>query len=96
MTPSEASGANHVFGYYTILVEDRDNVRSKLADNGVATSLYYPRPAHKNKAFATSCRYGSLENAEHAAERCLSLAIFPEMTDEEVDYVATTCAEVLS
>ena len=62
---------------------------------GVATALYYGKPLHRHAHFATTCRFGPMPVAEDVAGRCVSLPIFPEMTDDEVDYVATTAARLL-
>jgi dTDP-4-amino-4,6-dideoxygalactose transaminase len=86
----------HVYGYYTILVEDRDGLRARLADAGISTAIYYPKPLHLHAHFAATCRFDTLKVAERVAERCISLPIFPEMTDDEVDYVASTTAALLS
>lgn len=94
-TPSEPDAAHHVYGYYTILVEDRDSLRTQLAEAGIGTALYYPKPLHRHAHFSTTCRYTTLDVAERTAERCLSLPVFPEMTDDEVDFVATTAAAAL-
>ena len=96
ITPTEPDGAYHVYGYYTILVEDRDTLRTRLSDAGVATALYYPKPLHRHEHFARTCRFGKLDVAERVVRRCVSLPIFPEMTDEEVAYVADTTAALLS
>ena len=89
-------GAHHVYGYYTILVEDRDALRAQLGKAQIATALYYAEPLHRHAHFAASCRYGRLDVAEQVAARCMSLPIFPEMTDDEVDYVASTTAALLA
>jgi dTDP-4-amino-4,6-dideoxygalactose transaminase len=94
-TPTAPDGAHHVYGYYTIIVEDRDGLRLQLSDAGIATALYYPKPLHKHTHFSTTCRFASLEVTEWAAGGCLSLPVFPEMTDDEVDFVAKTTAAAL-
>ncbi len=94
-TPVESAGAHHVYGYYTIMVDDRDRLRARLQDAGVSTALYYSKPLHRHEYFSRTCRFGELVVAENAASRCLSLPIFPEMTDAEVDYVAKTTAALL-
>ncbi len=93
---AETDGAYHVHGYYTILVDDRDSFRAQLAEKGVASAIYYPKPLHQHEYFANTCRTESLEVAERTAPRCVSLPIFPEMSDEEIDYVASTSADLLS
>jgi dTDP-4-amino-4,6-dideoxygalactose transaminase len=94
-TPTEPDGAHHVYGYYTVVVDDRDALRARLGEAGVATAIYYPKPLHKHEHYSGTCRFGALEVAERVASGCLSLPVFPEMTDDEVDYVATTAAALL-
>ena len=94
-TPTEPEGMRHVYGYYTIIVDDRDALRPRLGDAGVATALYYPKPLHKHEHFIGTCRFGDMPVAEKVAGGCLSLPVFPEMTDAEVEYVATTTAALL-
>lgn len=97
ITQASSGDAHHVYGYFTILVEDRDDIRKRLSDAGIATALYYAKPLHRHEYFAGTCRRcGPLETVEQVARRCLSLPIFPEMTDDEVDYVASTTAKVLA
>lgn len=95
VTPYAPDGARHVYGYYTIIVEDREALRAKLADAGIATALYYPKPLHRHEHFAASCRFEALETAERIVSRVVSLPIFPEMSDDEVDYVASTTAALI-
>lgn len=94
--PSARDGLKHVYGYYTLLVDDRDGLRKALGDAGIGTAIYYARAVHENRYFARTCRHGELPVAERVASRCVSLPIFPEMTDDEVDYVASTTAALLS
>lgn len=96
VTQGTIEGAYHAYGYYTILVDERDAFRAKLGDAGIATAIYYPKPLHMHEYFGRSCRFESLENAERIVSRCVSLPMFPEMTDEEIDYVASTSASLLS
>jgi dTDP-4-amino-4,6-dideoxygalactose transaminase len=94
--PAAPAGSHHVYGCYTLLVEDRDRVRTGLADAGIATATYYRVPLHRQPHFSRSCRFGAMPVAERAARHCLSLPMFPQLTDEEVEYVATTAARALS
>ncbi|NIL93217.1 MAG: aminotransferase class I/II-fold pyridoxal phosphate-dependent enzyme [Woeseiaceae bacterium] len=94
-TPTSPPAAQHVYGYYTIVVDDRAALRSQLDEAGIGTAIYYPKPLHKHQYFGDSVAFDALPVAEDLASRCLSLPIFPEMTDEEVDYVATTIAALL-
>lgn len=95
-TPAADDSIHHVYGYYTICVADREALRERLRDAGVATALYYGKPLHKHAHFSKTCRFGSLQVAERIAGQCISLPIFPEMTDAEIDYVATTTARLMA
>ena len=94
-TPGQSHGVHHVYGYYTILVDDRDTLRAQLRDAEIATALYYPKPLHQHVHFSTTCRFGPLNIAEQVTQQCVSLPMFPEMKDDEVDYVASTTAALL-
>lgn len=94
--PGAPGGTRHVYGYYTICIENRDEVRAKLGEAGIATAVYYAKPLHRHEHFSKTCRWTSLDVAEALGKRVISLPIFPEMTDEEVDYVASTTASLLA
>jgi len=92
---AEPSGYRHARGYYTLCVPERDEVRRRLQDRGIATALYYGRPLYRHKHYEKTCRYGELPVAERASRRCLSLPIYPEMSDAEVEYVASETAAAI-
>lgn len=94
-TPATVDDGSHVYGYYTICTKDRDKLRESLQARGVGSAVYYHIPLHKHDCFAAFSRHGSLEITERVAAECLSLPIFPEMTDAEVEYVAETTAELI-
>jgi dTDP-4-amino-4,6-dideoxygalactose transaminase len=93
-TPPDADG--HGYNYYTILVDDRDALRKRLTEAQIATALYYPKALHQHTYYAKSCRFDALDVADDVARRCVSLPVFPELTDAEVDYVASVTAASLS
>lgn len=96
ITPGAPEGAHHVYGYYTMRIDNRDAVREKLGEAGIATAVYYLKPLHKHEHFSQTCRWDSLAVAEELGKSVISLPVFPEMTDEEVDYIASTTASLLS
>jgi dTDP-4-amino-4,6-dideoxygalactose transaminase len=81
-------GAGDVFNVFTVRTPDRDAVRARLADEGVATQVYYPVPLHLQPCFA-SLGYGrgDFPTSEAAAETVLSLPIYPEMPADHVERV---------
>lgn len=93
--PTAGAGVEHAYGCYTLGVAGRDRLRAQLGEAGIGSALYYARPLHLHPRLAAACRYGALPHAEAAAARCLSLPIFPELSDAEVDDVALTAAQCL-
>lgn len=93
--PLEDGVGLHVYHQYTIMTDRRDAIMSSLADRGIASAIYYPIPLHRQTVFADLCRDVSLPVAESVASRCLSLPIFPEMTDDEIDAVISAVRSAL-
>lgn len=91
--PVTAPGNTHVFHVYAVLAEQRDALQQFLAERGVATIIYYPRPLHLQKVYADlGSREGDFPVAEEVSQNILPLPMYPELTDEQVDYViATVC-----
>lgn len=88
-------GGDGRFPYvYTVLTDDRDALDAHLAAHGVTAHVYYPRPLPAQPAFAPYARPGgSWPNAESAARRTLSLPLYPNLTDAQVEHIAdTVCA----
>jgi dTDP-4-amino-4,6-dideoxygalactose transaminase len=95
--PGEAAGRRHVYHQYVVRVADRDAVRRRLADRGVASSVFYPVPLHLQACFRDlGGREGDFPQAERAAREVLALPIFPELTDSEVERVAEALLASLS
>jgi dTDP-4-amino-4,6-dideoxygalactose transaminase len=68
----------------------RDALRGYLADRGIETGVHYPLPAHLQAPYAEfGAGPGSLPHTERLAEEILSLPIHPELSDDDVDYVAS-------
>jgi dTDP-4-amino-4,6-dideoxygalactose transaminase len=90
-TPAIPEDRDHVFHQYTMLCDDRDALRETILAADIACAVYYPVPLHQQKAFADT-RQPVLPVTEATAQRCLSLPIFPEMTEPQV---ALVCAAIL-
>ena len=88
--PVEAGFAESVYHLYVILADNRDGLQKFLSEKGIATGLHYPLPLHLQKAY-THLGYvkGDFPVAESAAERLLSLPMYPELTAEQIDYVCS-------
>jgi len=81
----------HIFHQYVILLKDdrREALKTFLNQSEIGTSIYYPLPLHLQKCFAfLGGRPGDFPISEQAAKRSLALPMFPELTEEEIGYVA--------
>ena len=86
--PDQPAYGQSVFHQFTIRHPRRDALREHLARRDVGTDLIYPVPLHLQKCYAGLGRGpGSFPVAERAAATCLSLPIFPELTDDQVGHV---------
>ena len=92
--PLEAVDCESVYHLYVIRHRLRDKLKAHLEANGIGCALHYPHPLHLQKCFAhLGYKLGDFPVAERAARECLSLPIYPELTDEQVDSVAQTILE---
>jgi len=85
--PFEDGKGVHVYHQYTILTDKRDQIMAALSEQQIASAVYYPIPLHRQNVFAEQCQGVSLPVTESIAARCMSLPIYPEMTDQQVDQV---------
>ena len=97
VTPAyEAADVRHVYRAFTVLVDDRDVVREKLAQMGIDTQIYYAPPLHLEPAYADMhLQAGDFPVAEDIANRMLHLPVYPQMTDDQVDQVVAALEECL-
>jgi dTDP-4-amino-4,6-dideoxygalactose transaminase len=80
-----APGAHSVYHLYVVQVQERDQVRKDMELRGVATGIHYRTPCHLQPAFAHVMT--RLPVTERAADRIVSLPMFPHLTDEQMDRV---------
>jgi len=87
-TPFEANYARHVYHVYAIRVQERDHVWRSLRKKGIGCAVHYPVPIHLQEA----CRnlgytLGAFPVTENLAEEFLSLPMFPELTEDQIEHV---------
>ncbi len=96
--PTAANPERHVWHLYVILLKGiaRDGLMKQMADRGVATAIHYPTPVPYQPAYAhLGCRRGDFPVAEDVTSRCVSLPIYPELSDAQIDYIAATVRDCL-
>lgn len=87
--PARRPGATHVFHQYVLRVPDRAALMARLRAEGVATAIHYPQPVHLQPAYRGRTPLGPAGCAEtaRAAAEVMSLPMFPELTDAQVEHV---------
>jgi dTDP-4-amino-4,6-dideoxygalactose transaminase len=86
--PRETKGCQSAWHLYVVRHPDRDALKKHLEDNGVGCGLHYPLPLHLQKCYAhLGYKEGDFPKAEKAARECLSLPIYPELTEEQIQRV---------
>jgi dTDP-4-amino-4,6-dideoxygalactose transaminase len=96
LTPFEARYSRHVYHVYAVRVQERDAVLRHLQEKGVGCAVHYPVPIHLQKACRNlGYKKDSFPIAENLADEFLSLPMFPELTEEQIEYVARSVTEVV-
>ena len=87
--PAVAAGATHVYHLYVVHTPRRDALQQHLAAQGIGTLIHYPVPPHRQQAYAgLNMPAGAFPIAEELAATCLSLPLWPGMTEAHVAAVA--------
>jgi len=93
-TPIEMQYARHVYHVYTIRSSKRDALQKSLQAMEIQTNIHYPIPVHLQKAYANlGYRDGDFPESEQAAKEVLSLPLFAEISDRQIELVSTSVCE---
>lgn len=88
--PHVAAGATHVYHLYVVRHPQRDRLQEYLTEKGIGTLIHYPVPPHMQEAYAPlGFQEGDFPIAEEIAGSCLSLPMWPGMSQAQVNAVAT-------
>lgn len=95
--PVQAEYAHHIYHIYAVRVANRDDVMKQLGDRGIGTGIHYPVPVHLQAAYASlGHKRGDFPVSEECADTFVSLPMFPELTDAQIDTVVQALREVLA
>jgi dTDP-4-amino-4,6-dideoxygalactose transaminase len=93
-TPIERPENQHIYHLYVIQVSHRDQLQTFLKERGVFTGIHYPVPIHLQNALETQGNnLGDLPVTEQITSEILSLPMYAELTDEQINYVVECIKE---
>lgn len=92
--PAKRDGAGHVFHLYVVRTDARDALQARLRAAGIGSGIHYPQPVHLQPAYKGRVAMGpaGCRETEAAASQVLSLPLYPELTDAEIEAVAAAIA----
>jgi len=91
--PKALSGYRHIYNQYNICLEDRDGLLKHLKENNIGCEIYYPVTFNNQECFRyLNYQKGDFPVAERVAEQSLAIPIYPELTEEQKNYVIETIA----
>ena len=96
ITPVELDNTYCIYHQYTVKVPNRDEIFEKMREAGIGTMLYYPIPLHLQKVHEyLGVGKGSLPHTEKNTDIVMSLPMFPELTKEEQETIASTLIKLV-
>jgi dTDP-4-amino-4,6-dideoxygalactose transaminase len=88
--PEERPGSRHVFHVYAVRLQQRDAWRERLTEAGIGTGVHYPIPIHLQEGYRDlGYSAGDFPVSEAVAREVLSLPMYPELTDGQIDTIAS-------
>ena len=83
-----------IYNQYTLICEKREELMAYLKEKGIGCAIYYPLPLHLQKCFSSlGYKKGDMPVAEEMAGKVLSLPIYPELTEEQKEYIGKTITD---
>jgi dTDP-4-amino-4,6-dideoxygalactose transaminase len=97
VVPGEAGGAESVWHLYVIRTEQRDALKERLVSKGINASIHYPIPIHLQPAYQDlGYKRGDFPVTEAYADRILSLPMYAELSDRQIEFISQTVCEFQS
>ena len=84
----------HIYNQYIIRSQKRDDLKKYLTDNEIGNEIYYPVPFHLQECYVNlNHKVGDFPEAEKASLTCLALPVYPELTNEQQQFVVQKIKE---
>jgi dTDP-4-amino-4,6-dideoxygalactose transaminase len=97
LIPRESPHNKHVYHIYAIRVQNRDALIKALAEKDIHCGIHYPIPLHLQDAYkALGLRKGSFPVAEKVASEFVSLPMFPELDQDQIEFVARELGSIIT
>jgi len=95
--PALAPHSTHIYHLFVVQVPgNRDTILEIMSQHGIQCGIHYPIPLHLQKAYAyLGYHEGNFPNAEAIAKKIISLPMFPEITEEQIDYISATLLKAI-
>jgi len=94
VSPPEFADFYQVYHQFVIEVEPRDKLQAYLSENGIPTLIHYPIPIHHQKGYLDAgYKAGRFPVTEKLAKSILSLPIYPELSNDQIDYISSKIRE---
>jgi dTDP-4-amino-4,6-dideoxygalactose transaminase len=95
--PNEAEGRRHAWHLYVVRHAERNRLQQALAAAGIATGVHYSTPVHLQPAYASlGYRIGDFPVAERVAQQCLSMPMYPELSEKEQERIAQILKQAIA
>ncbi len=95
--PVEAEGAKHVYYMYVIRTKKRDQLMNHLKEKGIGCGIHYPIPLHLQPAYKhLDLKKGYFPISEKLAKEIISIPVYPELTEEQLNYIVDSIHEFFS
>ncbi|HEU4765953.1 MAG TPA: DegT/DnrJ/EryC1/StrS family aminotransferase [Pyrinomonadaceae bacterium] len=93
--PTVHENAEPVWHLFVIRLAERERLASLLKEEGIATGIHYPVPLHQQPAYEDRAASYSLPATERAAQEVLSLPMYPELTQEQIERICNSVSSAV-
>jgi dTDP-4-amino-4,6-dideoxygalactose transaminase len=96
--PIEADFGRHIYHVYAVRIGQRDRILKQLGERGIGAGIHYPVPVHLQNAYSNlGYKRGDFPVSEDCGDSFLSLPMYPELTDDQIEKVVgalKTCLQM--